>query len=117
MNLTLDKVIARLKLMRGEKFWGMSIFGISIFLIAKRDPYHSNVFILFLPLLRIEKSSTRFGINFLPLVWVCKMFKIMLTKWSFHKTEYQVSICFLGKTVFSRVTAAPYKFPTALYRG
>lgn len=111
-----QKLVTRFKRARGDKAWELRLFGIQLFLIAQPDKQHINVFILYIPFLRIDCEPTKFGINLLVLTWLFKAVKYAFTKWRIIQTKSEMRIVFCGFNVYQRQDVAPYKFPSAQFR-
>lgn len=101
----------------GNKKVEMKLFGIQLFLVAKPDKWHTNIFILYFPVLRIDTEPTKFEINFLLLTWFYKAIKYLFTKWNIVKEENELRISFCGMTIYAEKEIRPYTFPSALFHG
>lgn len=117
MKKIIKKIISKFREVRGKKLYELKILGLQIFLVTKTNPYHTNIFILFIPLLRIENEETKFALNILLFVWIFKTIKLLFKKWNIRKTNEKCDILFCNKIIFSLETIAPFNFPTALYKG
>lgn len=117
MRNNLMKCVQKLIEVRGKKDIELKVFGVQIFLVTKTNPYHRNIYILFLPILRIETEKKKFAINVLICVWLYKFIKLMVTKWSTKKSMDKFEILFFNKTIISIERKTPFQFPTALYKG
>lgn len=102
---------------RGNAIWELKLFGVQLVLIAQPDKWHTNVFLFYIPVLRIDTEPTKFGINLLILTWFYKVIKYMFTKWEYVRKENEIQLFFCGLNVYHRKDVVPFRFPTAMFRG
>ncbi|HHU18583.1 MAG TPA: LicD family protein [Clostridiales bacterium] len=75
-----NKVIEKVKKIIGNKVKQFVFLGLHIFTITTTYPGYYNLFILFLPVLRIVKKGKCYSVHFLPLVWVYKFLRTIVRK-------------------------------------
>lgn len=122
---------AAIKRLYGQPVFQLKIFFINIFSVTK---YYGdiNIYILYLPFLRILKSKNRYGINLLVLAWIFDFISGLniskdnrATKFNFHShaliecvksPEFKgIKIC--GRNFYSITVKKPFNFPTAAFKG
>lgn len=131
------KLIDKLSEIRGKQVVAqLKLFGIQLFRICKTNPIHINVYILYIPILRIVWSKQRFEIHLLVVVWLYKFLvalgnnlritankdttilryaKKNLIEFSHNEKERAIKIA--GKNLFGTYFLQPFEFPTAMFKG
>lgn len=131
------KFIDKLKEIRGKQVVAqLKLFGIQLFRICKTNPIHINVYILYIPLLRIVWSKQRFEIHLLVIVWLYKFLVALgnnlritankdttilrynnkhLIEFSHNHNEKAFKVA--GKNIIGLYYCEPYQFPTANFKG
>ncbi len=117
IKLALAKLKALAKRARGEKHIEIKFLGIQLLLIAHPGIHNTNIFILYLPVLRIDTEPTRFGINLLLFTWIYKVLRNLFTKWEYVKQPERTELKFCSVALYRRSEAVPWRFPSAMFHG
>lgn len=99
------------KRIRGEIVFCFQIFGIKLLMVTKRDEWHRNIFILYIPILQIVTEAKRYSIDILPLVWIFKCIKYLFTKWQYIRLPEKHSLSFCGRNIYQWEQLKPYCLP------
>lgn len=131
------KLIDKLSEIRGKQVVAqLKLFGIQLFRICKTNPIHINVYILYIPILRIVWSKQRFEIHLLVVVWLYKFLvalgnnlRITANKETtilryakkslveFSHNDKEKALKFIGKNIIGSYYLEPYQFPSAKFKG
>lgn len=126
------KLKETLKKIRGNPVFQFKIFGIPLICVAKPSAENVNIFLLYIPFLRIITSKTRFGLNILILAWIMDFVNgLNIVKENGSKKlrcnnhvliEYMNSphskgVKILGKNLYTVTVKEPYKFPNTAFKG
>lgn len=112
-----SQVLARIRRARGEKKVEIKILGIQLLLIAKPGLYNWNIFVLYIPLLRVDAAPNGFGVNLVILTWIYKALRNLFTRWEIVKTKNSVQLRFCGVSLYRRAEVIPWRFPSAMFHG
>lgn len=106
--------------------------GIPLFTITKQAADKYNVFILFIPLLRVRKNKVVFGLNILLLAWIFDVFEnfhraITDNFARFYYRSHQLveimysdtvkGVSLFRKNIYSVRKVTPFKFTNSLFKG
>jgi hypothetical protein len=117
IKLALAKLKALIIRARGEKYIEIKFLGIQLLLIAHPGIHSTNIFILYLPVLRIDTAPSRFGINLLLLTWSYKILRNLFTKWEYVKQPEKTELKFCSIALYRRSESVPWRFPSAMFHG
>ncbi len=121
-----------LKKIRGNPIFQFKIFGISLICVAKPSEDNVNIFLLYIPFLRIIVSKTRFGLNLLVLAWIFDFINgLNILKENGSKklrcnnriliehmnSPHSKGVKIFGKNLYSVTVKEPYKFPNTAFKG
>jgi len=129
-------IISNLKDVYGKPVFDLKFFFIKIFSITKTTPEHINVYLLYIPLLRIIRSKNKFGINLLLFTWLFKIIFFPFIALSIQHNSFYTRILIKNKNLFeilhssnnkgvkifnknfySCTVREPYNFPTVRFKG
>lgn len=99
--------------LQGKILYQMKVLGVQIFMVSKPQPSQYNVFLLFIPVLRIVWERSRFSINILLFSWVHNL----LREIKVEKTKESFRISLLGKSILKTTQSRPYDFPATKFKG
>lgn len=112
----LAKIKHVVKKIRGEKIvFDLMWWKIHVLIIATTYSTYYNVYLFYIPLLRVRKGEGRLHINLLLLVWLFKLLAAPFVRWRFSRCKDQTILSFSGINIYSRNIRYAYKFPTAQF--
>lgn len=117
MKKLLSNMWSRIRRARGEKKVEIKILGIQLLLIAKPGAHNWNIFVLYIPLLRVDISPKSVGMNLLLFTWIYKALRNLFTKWEITKSKNSVQLRFCGVPLYRRTEVTPWRFPSAMFHG
>ena len=80
IRLFLRRLKYNLRRLYGRKTHQLRLFGFPIYTITWSTDYHINIFILCIPLIRINKYENTIGIHFLPAIWFGKAIRKIIRR-------------------------------------
>lgn len=101
----------------GKEYMSFGIGFLKLLLITKIEEKKWNVFLLYLPLFRIEKIKGICRFNLLFFVWIQRMIKYLILDWRVEKKADSYTLRLANHEIYSATIVKPYNFPTASWRG